>query len=477
MATTPTQIPFDNNAGIVFKKADKPASEEPKKKWTAEEVEEMAQVTMKSFGWEGEIPKKEKKAEKPSDEPAKNLSTPENEPKPKEEAPAKPAKKPAPKSDEPDMADKIAAVIKKDREETAQAISDLTRKQKEENAALESSNGELDSEDKHQLEVFAAMAKMPGVESDLPKKFEKFFKLQESYQAGWEKENPGKVYDPDADEHADWYEANQPAYDERKYSRAQTEVAARKIVAEKEAEQNARHAVQTALSVAESSIESSSEALEEGIKKQLEEFVGENSILETPGPISKEFQKTVASLTDKITTASVLMTPGTGIQFDVNNSTHKAIQQDVIEFDADIAALDESEQRKMVSTALGKKSRLLGKTFMSMAQYAKLSEADRAKHWSVATEPALVAKLMTVKAKTEIEGWVESIFKQVGKKKEGQPASQSTQAPAAKTFETPSPAVSKPSAPASGSGAASVTSQSGSPSKGENSWEDAAKAF
>lgn len=477
MATTPTQIPFDNNAGVVFTKANKPAAPEPeKKKWTAEEVEEMAKVTMKSFGWEGEMPKKEKKAEKAPDEPAKEepvkaLYTPENEPqKPKEEAPAKTPKKPAPKKDDQDMADRIVAGITDSNEK-------LLAKMRPTPEVAPAENVELDPEDKHQLEVFAAMAQMPGVEPDLPKKFEKFFKLQEAYQDVWEKDNPGKSYDPDADEHADWYEAHQPAYDERKFSRAQTEIAARKIVAEKEVENNARHALQTAISVAESSIESSSEALEEGIKKQLEDLVGENTILETPGPISKEFQKTVGSLTDKITTASVLMTPGTGIQFDINNPTHKAIQDDVYEFDADIAALDEAEQRKVVSTALGKKSRLLGKTFVSMAQYSKLPEADRAKHWSVATEPALVAKLMTVKAKTEIEGWVDSIFKQVGKKKEVAPASQTTQTQTPKTFEQPSPAAAKPSAPSSGSGAVSVTSQAAAPSKGGNSWEEVAQRF
>lgn len=475
-----TPINFDNTPNVEFKQANpKPVpAEEEKKVYTAEEVEEMAQAAMKSFGWEGPLPKKENKDEKPlaegdAPDPAKAISTPENDPA--KETEKKPVKKPVPpKPKDEDMADKIGSRIAAENEKL------LARIQKPDNSRQEKPTqhvelSEKESEDNHLREVFATMASMNPYNTELPKQFETFLKAESAYQTQWQKENPGEKFN--ADDHADWYEKNQPDYDTRQFNRAEAHLEAKALLNQERTSERSKQATESAVALAESSIESSTEALESDVKKHIEGILGENQVMDTEGPIAEKYQSVSSNLADKITTASVLMTPGTGVVFNANDKMHVAIRSDILEFNSDIESLSESEQKDLVSKALGKKSRLITKKFIPIAEYQKLSPEERAKHWNIASEPALAAKLMTVKAKTEMMGWLDKLFNQVSRKSEKSTAEEVTPRSESKPLIAHNTSAGKPSPPSLGNGATDVTPQNGAKVKSDNSWESIANSF
>lgn len=474
-----TPITFDNNPNVEIKTVGPktPEQKPAKKEYTAEEVEAMAQATMKAFGWEAPVKKETKALDKKEPDPEKAISTVENDPdkeKPKEDAPAKAAKKSAAKKEGPDMADRIAAKIG---EENEKLISRLNPPKPQPEQRPQSDKTEKEIEDEHLAQVFSVMAQMSPSNATLPKQFASFLKKESEYQLEWEKENPRKEFDPTAKEHSDWYEENQPQYDERQFNRAQITLEANRIVQSQRAQEQAEQSAQAAKSNAESSIESATEALEEDTAKHLETILGENTVLESDGPISDKLHETSNALAEQIEAVTLLTTPGTQITFDPNNKVHIKVRDEVLEFDDLVASMDDDERRKMVTIALGKKSKLLNKRFVPRAEYQHLTEEQRRSTWNTCAEPALVSKRLAVKAKESLTGWLNTLFNQVGRKPAPSAASPATHKLESEPATAPNTGTDKPSPPSLSPGATGVTQQAGSNQKPANSWEAVAMTF
>lgn len=472
----PTPVSFDNEPFTIRTPEKKTEPETPEKKWTPEEVEEMAAAAMGAYGMTPSPKKAAKDAEtpkEPGDQP-KTDATPEDQSQP---APAKAAKKPAAKKkDDPDMADRIAAKIGEQNEKLLERLApkpDQTEPAPDKPAV----KSEREAENEHLREVFAAMSEASPANASLPQKFDEFLKREVSYQSTWENENPGKAFDPAAEEHEEWYEQNQPDYDERLFRRTEIQIEANRILSEREQQTQSKTAFQNAITLAEESFETISEALETDVKTQLEEFIGENNVLESGGPVAEKYQSVLKELSDRLTLVSVLLTPGVGVPYNPQDPTHAAVASDVMEMDADIAALSEAEQRQLLATAFGKKSRLLAKKFVPAQEFQNLSEADRARAWNICTEPELVSKLMAVKAKESMKGWLEALFSQVGKKRVSGETSQTPSTSASAALAAAAPASTKPSPPGLSQGSSGVTPQSGSSTKPVDSWEGIASRF
>ena len=321
------------------------------------------------------------------------------------------------------------------------------------------------------------MAQSNPSNASLPKQFASFLKKEAEYQAEWEMENPRKEFDPSSKEHSDWYEENQPQYDERQFNRAEITLEAGRIVQSQRAQEQAEQASQTAKSNAEASIEAATTALEEDTAKHLEAILGENKVLESNGPISDKLHETSDALAEQIEAVTLLTTPGTQIAFDPNNKVHTKVRDEVLEFDDLVASMDDEERRKMVGIALGKKSKLLNKKFVSRAEYQHLTEEQRRSTWNTCAEPALVSKRLAVKAKESLTGWLDTLFNQVGRKPALATASPATHKPEPDQSTAPNTGTVKPSPPSLSPGATGVTQQPGSNQKPANSWESVALTF
>lgn len=466
----PMPIAFDRNPNIQIQQKAEPEKKEPEKKeWTKEEVDDLARTTLEGLGWSDVAPKKEI----PNGVPKKDDLPPTPEPEaPAEPEPAQPPAKPR-KEPKPDMADRIAAKISEENEKLVARLQPKPQAQ-----PVPESKAESDPKDDRLRKVFAEMAEMNPTENrEFPAKFEEFLKLERSYRQKWEAENPGQAFKAEDDEHASWYEKNNIEYDDDDFHRATTRVEVRDSLALRDQQNLIHNAQHQALTTAESTIEAVSEAIETDVEAKLKELVGDNTILQSEGPIAEKYQAVTSELSDKIRTASLLLTPLSGARFDPKDPVHAEIGRDVREFDADLAALSPADQRLLITTSLGKKSRLLTKKFSPMSEYQQLSEVERGKHWTIATEPVLAAKLMAVQAKEQISGWIDGIFKQVGKKSDTKAATVSPQPQSGATAVAASVGMAKPTPPSLSPSATDVTQQSGAKVKSENSWEEIAKSF
>ena len=88
---------------------------------------------------------------------------------------------------------------------------------------------ELTPEDQRHYEIFKAMADGDKKYAKLADEFVAFAKKRYDYEKAWLQENPGKEFDPAAEEHEEFFK-KQPAFDEEDYEDARVTLKARKIV-------------------------------------------------------------------------------------------------------------------------------------------------------------------------------------------------------------------------------------------------------
>lgn len=468
----PTPIAFEKNPNIQIQQ-QKPKDAKPTetKQWTKEEVDDLARTTLEGLGWENVVP---------ADAPKKEATPAKPEPKPEDKDDKPDATKPR-KEPKPDMADRIASKVSA---ENAKLVAQLRPPPERIAEPLPPAPPPptYSPKDERLRKIFQVMAELNPDDSMLPKKFDDFLALEKSYRQKWEAENPGEKFDDRSDEHARWYEKNEIEYDENDFARASTQADFNAMMEKRDRENLVRAAVGHAMSTAEAAIESVSEALEADTQAKMKEF-GAAHGLEIPeeilqeGPVAEKFQSVVNALDARIRETALLMIPATGTPFDKQNPVHADIMQRITEFDADIATHSAADQRKLVSEALGKKSKLLAKQFSPMAEYQGLSREEREKHWTIASEPVLAAKLMAVQAQAEIGGWIEGLFKQVGRKNASAPATGTPPDKSGVSATSTSPGAVKPNPPSLSPSATDVTQQPGETVKGGNSWEELAKTF
>jgi len=196
---------------------------EPEKKLAPQEIsKEVTENLLAMIA--GKRPSKKEKAEpekakvEPEKAEAEKLETKaEAEPEKKPDEPAKPAAKAKkkPEIDVEGIASRVAA-------ETAAAITDRTTKADEKKTAdAPKPEDSLTSAQRRRFDIFKEMeALSPQRNAGLSAKYLDAVKEAETHRKQWVKENPGKTYDPDADEHAEFFDSIEPRYDDDDYDDA-----------------------------------------------------------------------------------------------------------------------------------------------------------------------------------------------------------------------------------------------------------------
>lgn len=176
-------------------------------------------------------PEENKPEPKPEEPPASPT------PKADEKPPEKPAEPPAPKKDKP-LPPPIAEAVTPEQLKPPPAPP----------APKAPEADDLDDEEQELLAAFARMEKEGKAPAGLADRTKKFWDKETGYIAQWEREHPGERFDAQAVEHAEFYEKNEPTYDEREMKRAKRaniearddERVEKKVAAKMEAEQFAR---------------------------------------------------------------------------------------------------------------------------------------------------------------------------------------------------------------------------------------------
>lgn len=182
---------------------------------TKEEIEIRKKKFLFGMGY-GEDPAPQ---EKPAPEPEKKAEEPKKE-EPKAEEPKKEEPKPkkkkaqAPPAESPDL-DTIAATA----EAVATKIAEKLPKPTETKVDLD-----LSDKEKATLSVLKAMEESNASYKGIADKTIKFWKREADYAESWMKENPGKKFNPSDEEHAQFYEAHEPSYDQDDFESAKDRI-------------------------------------------------------------------------------------------------------------------------------------------------------------------------------------------------------------------------------------------------------------
>lgn len=210
------------------KLADKPADETPKPGKAATSflerftgVKAKADATPPEKPKEEEKPKEDDKAKKPEDDKGKETPLDKKPEKPKEEKPKAVVQLAPPPIDAETIAEAAgrgaAAAMAKAKEADKPKAPDIA-------------DG-LDDEERENYDVLLRMEKDFGTAyKGKAAKYAESLKKSDEYQANWEKENPGREFDADAEEHNAFREANQVDWNPNHFTRTLARMEADKIV-------------------------------------------------------------------------------------------------------------------------------------------------------------------------------------------------------------------------------------------------------
>lgn len=342
-------------------------------------------------------PKEDKKkpAEKSDDKTAKPGEKKEDKvekaaPKPK----AKPA--PAPLTRE-DLVDTVRTIVS----ESAKTTAKPSPEKVEEDAV------ELPEEEKRTLEVLRVLEKKnPSKYADLSKKHEGSLKRAIAYADKWEKANPGKEFDENDPEHAEFFEENDVDWSEADFRAAEIELAADKMVTERMkpvSEEMEEFKREKRLAAAEPDIKRQRDsAASEFWKEMGGDFAG---FLKEDGTVDPEVAKKLSesdpigrdyaihyaqNLVEPVAAEIHKLAEGL-VKYDSKNRMHSDINDFAVRQEN---ALMELESEKRVDEK--------GRKFVTSAEFVKLSPAEQKTHWT------LTGKQLTVL-------WAASKAKEVSK--------------------------------------------------------------
>ena len=409
---------------------------------------------------------KRKKAEpKPEEKPAEDAT--EN-PKP-EDKPAKPEKK-AKVEPEEDAEEKTARKPRKPRVEPEEEDDDVAdriekgfekvAKKLEKQAPKEEKADPigLSKKDADKLRVFEEMAKEKGDEyGDLPAQFKSFVSKEAKYKAAWEKKNPGEAFDPNSDDHSDFYEQNEPVFEQDDYVDARAELKSAELFDRKqkalEEKMSKREREAQFEKVAKEAAADVGDALATSLK-------GEKTDLKTlaaEDPVQAKYIKEAqGDLENLVSELFKVFTPDKNSKpFDGENKVHGVLYNQLQSYEDGLLQMEQQD------TMMG------NKRFTTIERFAKMSPEQQARHWSVFLEPKLVkdyliqdfSKMVKDKITEDEQLWSQRVSKN-GVQSSGKTPAKSSEAkstdtkPAAK--KTPAPSVSggdrtaTPIAPAKG---------------------------
>jgi hypothetical protein len=341
--------------------------DEPKEKAKPEAKKEVAE-------------KKDDKPSKAADASKETAAPSDVKPEPEEKPKAEP-KAEKPEVDYERLAKSVAA-------ETAKAMRDTPQPAKEQPAAKPELNpdDEVPAARRRDLDAVKYLdANNPRYKGKLDA-YRKFAKEEDSYISKWERDNPGRRFDPEDSEHEAWYDKHEPEIDPEDISEARIELTAErkaKSLVEKETGETRKEIerirlerdVERAEALVPTFATRSQGMVIESMGAEIAEKLGKlkpNETLEDSDPAAHKALVTVLPSLGAKTRAAATIFGTNGRAYNDKDATHKEIAQEALAFEADILAGEE-------------KSRTLqdGRTYAKLDDWANMSDAQKAKHWTI----------------------------------------------------------------------------------------------
>lgn len=407
MISFPETKPEDTKPPVDVSKLGEPPKEEPKQEEPKIEtpLSEVVRNSLKNRlkGKPDPEPEPEKK-EEPKPEDKKVEEPKKEEPKKKAAPKAKVEPKELPVLDP----HQIAA-------EAARAAIDLTKRKPEPEVKFEPKKDTI--EDKLPEQYREDLPVLRYMEKKFPEKYkglaDKFINGSlkiEQYRDQWEKENPGKEFNPEDEDHNPFFERNEVTWNDKDYARAMAAMEA-ESAAERERRKYSKEIEELKSKDLERELEPSIRRIQGSVAKGLlseldksfDGLVDDNGNviraaaekLQEEDPIRFEIAMgEAAALSKFVKETEKLFHPSGKFGFDKNNPTHLEIYDFAMAQEANLSRLPANQQRNDE-----------GKMFATRGEYAQMTPEQQKRFWQLEKEDLqfLRAELAKKRAKQDID--------------------------------------------------------------------------
>jgi hypothetical protein len=260
---------------------------------------------------------------------------------------------------------------------SANTVAEFTRQQKASEPPPASPDDGLPEDLKRLAPVYQEMERMfpDKYKGGIAQKVAKFREAELRRADDWESKHPGQIYNAEDDEHADFYEKNQPRIDAEDVEEARFEVRYKQRY-QRDVEPQIKEAQRTtqmmrsepeARNVAEAAAgQIATLMLPEGVKADeasLKKWAEED-------PIAAEISTEVAQQVKPVVHSMSLLWDGVQ-KFDERNEAHVRARELLSTFEAE---LSQADPEQLVDSS--------GRQWVPLAQYNQLSERDRARAYT-----------------------------------------------------------------------------------------------
>lgn len=310
-------------------------------------------------------------------------------------------------------ADVIATTIRS----TVEAVLGATAKGKTAEAVEEFDPSKLPPKERQRFTIVQHMAEsMPDQYKELPNQYVSYSKKKTEYKKKWESEHEGETFNWDDEEHQGWVDENEPKFDPDDFDEARIRLAAREAAKPELEKANNRIAeleAQTAGTQIRDSVVSHSKSAVKSFQKSFvpdrewdlttdagrQKAMKEDRIL---GPIAAKYaNRSQIAMTELIKLYDTKSSDGKQIyRLDTKNPVHNYLVDLANEWER---ILSERPADETVNKA--------GQTFVTRAEWAKLSESKRKEHWTLMRDEMIqvLRQDMLLSAETEKQAKLEEL--------------------------------------------------------------------
>lgn len=255
------------------------------------------------------------------------------------------------------------------------AVKAILPEQKTAAADGKSPEESLKSDDLHEYEVAKYLAEQNPRFKDAPKIVLDHIRKSEAYASRWEQENKGKVFDPNDEEHDDFFSALEKPWGDHEFRKAEMEMAAERVAerkskgAEQKIQELEQENARTALAPI---VERTYTAAASILAKKIGEDVHEKIVKNTFEKFSEEDPTTanamamaIGPLQPIIEAAIQLDDPKMRFKFDPKNQSHLEWNRLLLEKESQLEGTEDDN----------------GRTMVSRAEYVAMTPQQRSRHW------------------------------------------------------------------------------------------------
>lgn len=302
--------------------------------------------------------------------------------------------------------DKSAEALTEAAKAITTAAHAMTAKPADKPAGDKPADDEVPAGRKDDLAIFAELENIDPKYKGKKAEYIAFAHKEDSYIKQWEAANTGKQFDPEAEEHSEWYDANEPEVSDRDLRRAEIRLEARPL-AEQLAEDRTKglkekldqfevaDTIRGTQPKIEQSVAIAVSAALEAMSPDILKLAGEKGQEE----LSKAHPEAAAVLHEMapqivgVVDAAIKIFETNGRAFDSKNAFHQEVVDTAVDLEKQLLAFDEEQLTKPDGTV-----------FTTRQKWNSMPAEEREKHWIIGSQEVNLALANKYAAKAK-EGY------------------------------------------------------------------------